>query len=109
MRICKTCLQEKPLSEFYFSRCKPCVSEETKARYQTSDGKAKSLASLRKRRYGVSVEEVFNKQKEQDNACAICHATFTRTPHVDHNHLTGKVRGLLCGSCNTACGKLLHI
>lgn len=40
----------------------------------------------------------------QRNACAICISPFTKTPHMDHCHDTGTVRGLLCGRCNTAEG-----
>lgn len=40
----------------------------------------------------------------QENRCAICAKVFTKTPHVDHNHLTGKTRGLLCGPCNHGLG-----
>lgn len=43
--------------------------------------------------------------RAQEGECAICHDTMV-TPHTDHNHQTGKVRGLLCPSCNLAIGKL---
>lgn len=43
----------------------------------------------------------------QGGTCAICHGTATvGRLAVDHCHLTGKVRGLLCTNCNTALGKL---
>ena len=38
---------------------------------------------------------------EQDGGCAICHRPpATRRLHIDHDHKTGKVRGLLCFTCN---------
>lgn len=37
----------------------------------------------------------------QRNACAICREPFVKTPHVDHSHETGAVRGILCHRCNT--------
>ena len=45
-------------------------------------------------------------QLEQDNRCAICGAMPKKPLFVDHCHVTGKVRGLLCVSCNTALGLL---
>lgn len=43
----------------------------------------------------------------QAGACAICHEPFgARTPAVDHDHETGRLRGLLCGRCNSAIAML---
>lgn len=45
--------------------------------------------------------------KSQDNKCAICKThqqDLKRTLSVDHDHNTGKVRGLLCDNCNRALG-----
>jgi hypothetical protein len=58
--------------------------------------------------FGISLEEyneIFIKQK---GCCAICgrHQTeFKKVLFVDHNHTTGKVRGLLCMTCNLLIGR----
>jgi hypothetical protein len=45
--------------------------------------------------------------KQQNNRCAICFTDFDGIkPQVDHNHMTNKIRGLLCGKCNKAVGLL---
>jgi hypothetical protein len=41
---------------------------------------------------------------ESNNSCSICNETFIKTPHVDHDHITGKIRGLLCHNCNAVLG-----
>lgn len=46
---------------------------------------------------------------KQSGLCAICEqhfSNFKRRLAVDHNHHTGKLRGLLCASCNSGLGKL---
>lgn len=43
-------------------------------------------------------------RQKQCNMCAICGSTFVRSPHLDHDHATGQVRGLLCNRCNTGLG-----
>lgn len=48
---------------------------------------------------GVTHEMFLGLIAQQDNVCAICGETLTR-PHVDHNHDTGQVRGVLCPKCN---------
>ena len=43
---------------------------------------------------------------DQDGKCAICTKPFPGRIAIDHDHRTGRVRGLLCTSCNTGIGKL---
>jgi len=60
-----------------------------------------------RRAYGITIEEYETLLKEQGNVCACC---GTATPGhkgkfvVDHCHLSGNVRGLLCNNCNQALG-----
>ena len=44
----------------------------------------------------------------QNNKCLICHTEFKtmKSTYIDHNHITGKVRGLLCVKCNSGIGYL---
>ena len=58
-----------------------------------------------KRRYGITSEEYDALLESQGGGCALCGATTngkqaTRSLHVDHDHQTGRVRGILCGPCN---------
>jgi len=53
--------------------------------------------------YGLTLEDYDKMLKDQDYRCAICRRSqslFKYNLHVDHNHSTGKVRGLLCAGCN---------
>lgn len=54
--------------------------------------------------YGLSLKEFYALRKSQNNRCAICRKRFRKTPHVDHDHETKRIRGLLCGPCNTGLG-----
>jgi hypothetical protein len=56
-----------------------------------------------KRVYGISLEDYDVMFERQGGACAICKRTGL-TLCVDHCHLTGEVRGLLCIRCNSAIG-----
>lgn len=65
--------------------------------------------------YRISLAEEQRLRAAQSNACLICDAVFgDEAPAVDHDHDTGKVRGLLCKQCNYAVGqfgdnpRLLH-
>ena len=59
------------------------------------------------RNYGITIE-IYNKiHSKQNGRCAICniHQSEILYPfYVDHDHTTGKVRGLLCASCNSQLG-----
>jgi len=74
-------------------RCKFCIREQ-----------------VVKRLYGLNVEEFLALLVHQDGGCAICEKPLDTDDHkgihVDHDHATGKVRGLLCSSCNTGLGLL---
>lgn len=65
--------------------------------------------SMLKIRYGVSREQYADMFAAQNGACAICRrhqSTMKTALAVDHNHLTKKVRGLLCSNCNRILGFL---
>lgn len=59
-----------------------------------------------KHRYGINRDVLDFLIEEQDGKCKICHKEFDSSskPHVDHNHTTGDVRGILCRNCNLALG-----
>lgn len=62
-----------------------------------------------KRLYGITLEEYNTLFLNQKGCCSICEVhqldlTDPRALAVDHNHTTGKVRGLLCSTCNKALG-----
>jgi hypothetical protein len=57
-------------------------------------------------KYGLTIKQYEAMLEEQGNRCAICHRASDKPLCVDHNHATGKVRGLLCWHCNIALGKL---
>lgn len=60
-----------------------------------------------KRNYGISVSEYDELLQSQNNVCAVCHKPEPWRRgylHVDHNHKTGQLRGLLCSKCNLALG-----
>lgn len=58
-----------------------------------------------KRKYKITLEQYQELFEKQNGVCAICKGIEEgRMLSVDHNHSTGKVRGLLCGSCNRALG-----
>lgn len=59
------------------------------------------------RKYGITLEQYNNMFSTQKGCCAICgiHQSSLNKPlFVDHDHNTGKVRGLLCHSCNVVLG-----
>ncbi len=54
-------------------------------------------------RYGMTSDEYSQRIAEQDGCCFICRSPSGKLV-VDHNHITGQVRGLLCVSCNGLLG-----
>jgi hypothetical protein len=56
------------------------------------------------RTYGITPADRDRMIEAQDFKCAVCSTDFTTTPHVDHCHATGAVRGMLCARCNHMLG-----
>ena len=70
-----------------------------RAKYETKDYELKS-------KYGITLEEYNARLLKQDNKCAICGGINRSGKRlaVDHCHVTGRVRGLLCSNCNNGLG-----
>lgn len=67
--------------------------------------KANQRKAALKRKFGITVEEYERFMVLQDRKCKICKMDGQDTLAVDHDHKTGKIRGLLCGECNMGLGK----
>lgn len=76
------------------------------ARVASGQAAIASKRSYFKTRYRLTVEEV---EQLANNGCAICGTTVWvgrhARPHIDHDHKTGRVRGLLCTNCNSGLGQ----
>lgn len=122
MKTCKRCNQTFPATLEYFyanktnndglmGKCRTCKLEETRE-YKKEN---LDLVHARGRRYrlgliGFTPELVEEMRNAQNNKCALCK---TDEPggnhnewHSDHDHKTGKARGLLCARCNWAVGHI---
>ncbi|MER6689711.1 endonuclease VII domain-containing protein [Streptomyces minutiscleroticus] len=99
-KLCRTCGEVKPHSEWHrnasasdglSTRCKACRAVR---------GRQDHL----KRQYGITGAERDELLAAQAGVCCICLAA--PAADVDHCHETGRVRGVLCFSCNAALGQL---
>ena len=79
--------------------------DETKAKaYRESNRAVLSEKSWKK--YGIvdmTYDRYLDELVKQDNKCKICDKELTK-PHVDHDHNTGRYRGMLCTACNNGLG-----
>src|SRR6266436_2895580 len=122
VKQCGTCDEIKPLTDFhkgsgYYNRQKHCkICAHAKIAEDRKNPKARAKWDLYlwrsnlNSRYGINEIEYLKILADQNNGCAICGAltaadSFQRRLHVDHNHITGIVRGLLCGNCNNGLGR----
>ena len=121
MKKCSKCKEIKSLLEFHNRKatsgdglqyhCRVCqlvIQRKRNACHPKKVQKERKKSHLRSS-YGITLEEyqaMFDKQLNKCGICAIEHTNTTGGLFVDHNHTTGKVRGLLCKKCNTAIGLL---
>jgi hypothetical protein len=76
--------------------------------YRNRPERKRAMRDLYYRRtYGLTADEIDAMLAAQDGGCAICGRLPTRLAslHLDHDHETGEVRGLLCIDCNQGIGK----
>ena len=73
---------------------------------QPKYSKEKDMDTRITRTFGISLDEYKVLLNAQGNSCAICGRTNVKRKNlsIDHDHRTGRVRGLLCINCNTAIG-----
>jgi len=115
-QACRQCGLVQPISNFRtvntkhgrYRTCKTCCRKRSK-------NNPEQLAfsywkSKLKRAYGLTPEDYYQMLEDQNGCCAICGTTCPGANRlyfcVDHCHLTGTVRGLLCSSCNIGIGNL---
>jgi hypothetical protein len=107
--VCETCHRDKGDHLFYVRRgnktglsksCKAC----TRKRLEAEGDKARNAYLLKT--YGISVRDYQILLQEHHGKCWICGGGSTKSLAVDHNHETGKVRGLLCHPCNELLGRI---
>ena len=116
-KICKTCGELKPLEAFNFGNkkrnwrctyCKPCQSIRAAADKARRGRKDEDLF-YRTKQFGTTPEWFYQTLTEQNHVCGICGHPETdrykksgklKSLAIDHDHNTGKVRGLLCTKCN---------
>lgn len=121
LKECRDCKIGKTKEEYYPSKsyscgfraeCRDCGKKKAKQHPKTP--KQNRIAKLKKF-YNLTLEEYDEMFKKQGGVCAICKGTQA-TKHtgvgginmyldIDHDHETGEVRGLLCGSCNRGLGQ----
>ena len=126
LKHCPGCKKALSFDEFstggtsneFASRCKQCANIAARKRSDREDVKAAARAKYvenKKRirddrlraKFGISLAEYNEKLALQMGICPGCGMTpeeNCKDLAVDHNHITGKIRGLLCGKCNAALG-----
>ena len=104
-KICTRCMTDLPISEFYQRRdrasgykseCRSCGNSRYRPKVRDNHLRV---------RYGITGVEVDVMHEIQGFKCRICDRRFDRLC-VDHDHVTGKIRALLCRSCNRGIGYL---
>lgn len=119
MKYCNVCKETKELNQFHknknnssglTSACKHCrnrLRRESPVAKAYTQSYWKNADLLRK--YRITQEQYNTLKLQQDNKCKICNtdsSQLDRNLAVDHCHITGRIRGLLCHHCNMALGLL---
>ena len=122
VRFCSKCKKTFPATAEFFNRCKDmpdgfasscktCKAEVNKQWYDENGGKLICRNKHLRNKYKVSEDVLKDILSRAQGVCDICgkhetsHFRGERKPlSVDHDHVTGKVRGMLCWRCNVNLG-----
>ncbi|QKW05629.1 endonuclease VII domain-containing protein [Streptomyces sp. NA04227] len=96
---CPQCEQVKPHAEWERNR----TSSDGWASYCRECRAHRNRVSYFQRKYGLSPAQLDSLIEQQQGLCCIC--CDAPAEHVDHCHETGRVRGVLCFSCNAGLGQ----
>lgn len=103
--------QHRAYSRAYYQEHKERIASERKARrFAKSGGRTKTPQPILERRrhlrrsYGLTMDQYRDMVVGQAARCLIC-LRVAGSLDVDHDHATGKVRGLLCQACNRMLGQ----
>lgn len=111
MKWCADCADYRPLAEFGSNRsqgdgltsyCRSHHTQRGKATLERLHGSSRHYHLVR--RYGVSAADVDHMIEQQGGLCPVCARDLGAKPHVDHDHETGRVRQVLCFTCNGGLG-----
>lgn len=113
---CARCERRKPLADFkrhskthdgLYPACRECCANRWRE-LDSPERRAREAAKVRDASHGLRVGQYDSLLQEQGGGCAICgqQCTSGRSLAVDHDHATGAIRGLLCGTCNRAIGMM---
>lgn len=108
--LCSVC-KERPKRTHSSYWCQECSNEYERKRWATIP-KWKKTEKWLKTKYKISFKEFIDLFDNQKGLCKICNieifwegaTNHHQTACVDHNHVTGDVRGILCNHCNRAIG-----
>lgn len=123
-KTCKVCHEAKALDAFHLHPstrdgrqpdCKQCHNDLSLARYHglSPEAKSRRIAMIKARKYGMTLAEMQTYVADHDENCDVCgkpdtthrRATWTRQLTFDHDHISGRLRGMLCSPCNLAIGQ----
>lgn len=107
-KTCCNCQQPKPLAEFIIHRSRTQAYKNGEHRDARCDACRRIYNQCKN--YGLTPEE--HTKLVAPGICAVCRSDGSEQVkglHIDHDHITGRVRGLLCQNCNLILGHLERI
>jgi hypothetical protein len=117
-KLCPSCKERKPANLAYFGhrkdghnglsvRCRTCWATVNAEKTKKFRRRRPDYIHLKKRKaledkYGLPYGTLDRIEEEQKGRCKICR--LERKLHADHDHETGKFRGMICHKCNSILG-----